>query len=84
MLQDAAKHFELLAQGYTKLFGTEHPKTVDTSHRLKRREGAGNDTGVVDGEHGDGERGSHYDDVSDVDAMSHTNNSLSTSDVFIF
>ena len=67
MLQDAAKHFELVVQGYTKLFETEHPKTVDTSHRLKRRESASNGTGDVDGEHDDGERGSHDDNVSDDD-----------------
>ncbi|MCJ1347918.1 hypothetical protein MMC31_006148 [Peltigera leucophlebia] len=49
MLQDAARHFELVVQGFTKLFGPEHPKTVDASNRLKRCKGGGNDTGDVDG-----------------------------------
>lgn len=36
MLQDAASHFELVIQGYTKLLGPENPETIDASYRLKR------------------------------------------------
>ena len=36
MLENAAKHFELVLEGYTKLFGPEHPETIALSDRLKR------------------------------------------------
>lgn len=42
MLQDAAKHFELVVQGYTKRLGPEHPETVNAFDRLKRCQGDSN------------------------------------------
>ena len=36
MFQDAAKHFEFVAQGYTKRLGPDDPETVDAFDRLKR------------------------------------------------
>ena len=33
--ENAAKHFELVVQGYTKILGSDHWKTVDASNRLK-------------------------------------------------
>ena len=35
-LQDAARQFELVIQGYIKLLGPQHPEAVDASYRLKR------------------------------------------------
>ena len=35
MVQDVAKHFELVKQGYSKLLGPEHSETVDVSDRLR-------------------------------------------------
>lgn len=43
MLLDAAKHFELVVQGYTKRLGPEHPETVDAFDRLKHCQGDSND-----------------------------------------
>lgn len=34
MLKDAAKHFELVVQGYTKLLGPEHAETVEAIYQL--------------------------------------------------
>lgn len=35
MPQNAARHFQLVVQGYTKLLGPEIPETVDASYILK-------------------------------------------------
>ena len=59
VLQDAARHFELLIKGYTKLLGPDHPETVNASYRLKRCKDASNCTSCVDGNDGDGAGSSH-------------------------
>ncbi len=38
MSQDAAKHFELVVQRYTKLFDEEHPEIFDASNHVKQRQ----------------------------------------------
>lgn len=60
MLQEVAEHFELAIQGYSKLFGPEHPKTVYASARFERCEGLRlkHRTGDVDGNFDDVESGS--------------------------
>ncbi len=35
MFKDAAKHFELVVQGYTKILGPEHSKTVEALDQWK-------------------------------------------------
>lgn len=49
MRQDAAKHLELVVQGYNKLFEPEDPKSFDASNRLIRCEDSSIDTSDVGG-----------------------------------
>ncbi len=35
MRKDAAKHFDLVVQGYARLLGPGHPETIEASDQLK-------------------------------------------------
>lgn len=60
MVQDAAKRFELVEQGYSKLLAPEHPEIIDASDRLRRCKKFG-----IDGDHDDGDVGSNGGDGND-------------------